>query len=195
MTTSLPPIQMIDSDQSLLRLVERLANEALIAVDTESNSLYAYYERVCLIQISTQTGDWVIDPLALDDLSPLGTIFADPHIEKVFHAAEYDLMCLKRDYEFIFLNLFDTMVTARILGRKAIGLGSLLEDYFDLHMDKRFQKANWSERPLPKDMLRYAQKDTHYLPALRDKLYEELVGRGLLEEALDVFATFAALTP
>src|SRR5258708_34830640 len=124
MTSELAAPMIIITVPALRELVRRLHNEPLIAVDTESNSLYAYRENVCLIQISTRTQDWLIDPLAVTDLSPLGPLFADPDIEKVFHAAEYDIMCMKRDFGFTFNNLFDTMFAARIVGLKTFGLGS-----------------------------------------------------------------------
>jgi ribonuclease D len=124
----------------------------------------------------------------LDDLSALGQLLADPKIEKVFHAAEYDVMCLKRDYGFTFANLFDTMISARILGRKQIGLGNLLDEYFGVQVDKRFQRADWSQRPIPADQLHYAQHDTHHLPALRDVLRDLMQQQGRLQEAQEVFA-------
>jgi ribonuclease D len=105
----------------------------------------------------------LVDPLALDDLSALAPVFADERIEKVFHAAEYDLLCLKRDFDFECNNLFDTMLAARILGRDEIGLGSMLGAEFGLTLDKRQQRANWGERPLPSRLLEYARMDTHYL--------------------------------
>jgi ribonuclease D len=188
MTSELPTPVIIATAPALRDLVRRLHNEPLIAVDTESNSLYAYREKVCLIQVSTRNQDWLIDPLELSDLSPLGPLFADPDIEKVFHAAEYDIMCMKRDYNFKFNNLFDTMFAARIIGLKTFGLGSLLETYFNIQVDKRYQRADWSLRPMPAEQLRYAQQDTHYLPALRDLLLEMLIEQDRLVEAKEVFA-------
>lgn len=167
--------------------------QPIVAVDTESNSLHAYREQVCLIQFSTTETDYLVDPLALDDLSPLAPLFSDPRIEKVFHAAEYDLLCLKRDFFFDFANLFDTMVAARILGREAIGLGAILETEFGIHLDKRFQRANWGQRPLPMDLLTYARFDTHYLIALRDRLLEELRRRELWPLAVEDFKRMSAV--
>ncbi|MBX3065402.1 MAG: ribonuclease D [Anaerolineae bacterium] len=192
-TSPLNAPTMIAKADALTRLVEQLSHEPLIAVDTESNSLYAYRERVCLIQISTRESDFLIDPLAIKDLSPLAPLFADPQIEKVFHAAEYDIMCLKRDYGFTFANLFDTMVASRIIGRKQIGLGNLLGEYFGVEVNKRFQRADWSRRPIPRDQLNYAQHDTHYLPALRDILGELLHQQHRYQEAQEVFADLCAI--
>jgi ribonuclease D len=158
----------------LAELAEKLAAQPIVAVDTESNSLYAYRERVCLIQFSIPGGDYLVDPLAIEDLSALASLFASPAVEKVFHAAEYDLLTLKRDFGYTFANLFDTMIAARILGREKVGLGSLIEDEFGIALKKKFQRANWGKRPLPKDMLDYARLDTFYLIDLRGKLLQQL---------------------
>jgi ribonuclease D len=175
---ALPPPAWVDTPDGLRRLIEELRRHPRVAVDTESNSLHAYRERVCLIQFSTPGSDVLVDPLALDDLSPLGEIFANANVEKVFHAAEYDLICLTRDYGFAFANLFDTMQAARILGVQAVGLDSLLSARFDIQVDKRYQKANWGERPLKLDQINYARLDTHYLLELRDLLQAELEEKG-----------------
>ncbi len=176
MTVGKPtPYTLITKAPELDRLAKLLSKENQIAVDTESNSLFAYKERVCLIQFSTETNDYLVDPLALSDLSALEPVFASKKIEKIFHAAEYDLICLKRDYGFSFDNIFDTMVASRILGRKVIGLGSLLEMEFGVEVNKRFQRANWGQRPLPEELLDYARLDTHYLIPLRNRLSAALV--------------------
>ncbi|MDH3943128.1 MAG: HRDC domain-containing protein [Anaerolineae bacterium] len=169
MTQLLDPIYVKDERQ-FAEAMNALAKESLIAVDTESNSLYAYREQVCLIQFSTPSADYLIDPLAIEDISPLGSIFADVGVEKIFHAAEYDLLCLKRDFSFAFENIFDTMVAARICGIEKVGLGNMLQEMFGVHLEKRFQKADWGKRPLPMKMLAYARMDTHYLIDLREKL-------------------------
>ena len=179
---------MITRPGPLRDLVERLGREPILAVDTESNSLYAYQEQVCLIQFSTPGEDILVDPLALDDLSPLEALFANPEIEKVFHAAEYDLITLKRDFDFTFENLFDTMVAARILGWEEVGLGSILKAEFGVHLDKRNQRANWGQRPLPRELLAYARLDTRYLIPLRARLKEALRAKGLLALAKEDFS-------
>jgi len=177
----------VDQPKKLRQAAQELAAQDILAVDTESNSLYAYREQVCLIQFSTHGKDYLIDALALPDLSPLGEIFSTNRILKVFHAAEYDLICLFRDYGFRFDYLFDTMIAARILGYQKIGLGSLLEKYFGTQMDKKYQRANWGKRPLKADMLHYARLDSHYLIPLQDHLRAELVEVGLWELALEDF--------
>jgi ribonuclease D len=185
---SLPKPVMITHQQALMKMANRLADEPILAVDTESNSLYAYQERVCLIQFSTPQEDFLVDPLALGDLSPLEPLFADPQIEKVFHAAEYDLITLKRDFKFDFINLFDTMVAARILGWEEIGLGSILKVEFDVELNKRYQRANWGKRPIPPEMMDYARLDTHYLIPLRYRMKSELKSTGRWPLAEEDFA-------
>ena len=178
---------MVDQPQKLDAVARELSGARIIAVDTESNSLYAYQERVCLIQFSTREKDYLVDTLALDDLSPLGPIFNSETILKVFHAAEYDLICLFRDYGFRFNFLFDTMIAARILGYQQVGYGSLLEKYFGVEMNKKFQRANWGNRPLKAEMLEYARLDSHFLIPLQEHLRKELEDAGLWELALEDF--------
>lgn len=187
----------VDKPQKLRKAAASLLRYPRLAVDTESNSLYAYRERVCLIQFSTGENDYLIDPLALDDLSPLGEVFASPHIEKIFHAAEYDLICLKRDFGFGFANLFDTMLAGRILGCSETGLAAMLENEFGILLDKKFQRANWGKRPLPPDLLDYARLDTYYLLPLRERLAEELKQHGRWELAREDFhrLCFTAVPP
>jgi ribonuclease D len=180
--------ELVHEARNLDRLVDELGRQRRIAVDTESNSLHAYRERVCLIQFSTERRDYVVDPLALDDMSPLGPIFANPEIEKIFHAAEYDILCLRRDFGYSIAHIFDTMQADRILGRKQAGLDLLLEEKFGVTHSKRFQKADWGVRPLSRDLLLYAASDTHYLIPVRDLLEAELEGRQRLELALEDFA-------
>ena len=187
-SASLPKPIFITRPDALRQMVNLLSSEPILAVDTESNSLYVYQERVCLIQFSTPKDDFLVDPLALDDLSSLETLFAEPKIEKIFHAGEYDLITLKRDYKFNFENLFDTMVAARILGWEKIGLGSILKAEFDVELNKRYQKANWGKRPIPTEMMAYARLDTHYLIPLRYRMKSELKSSGRWPLAEEDFA-------
>jgi ribonuclease D len=157
------------------------------AVDTESNSLHAYRERVCLVQITAGERDYLVDPLAVPDLSPLREFFEDPRREKIFHAAEYDLLCLRRDFGFRVRGIFDTHAASRSLGCKECGLNSLLEREFGITLDKAMQRANWGKRPLSERQLEYARLDTHYLPALRDRLAAQIDAAGLWPELRDEF--------
>jgi ribonuclease D len=192
--TSPPPV-WVDDKNDLKSVVDELSTQPRIAVDTESNSLHAYRERVCLIQFSTEQKDYLVDPLALDDLSLLAPIFANPDIEKIFHAAEYDLICMSRDFGFKFANLFDTMQAARILGYKFVGLDNILSEKFEIKVDKRHQKADWGARPLTSAQLDYASKDTQYLIALRDLLEKELHEMGRWDLAQDDFLLAEIIDP
>jgi len=168
-----PPTLVTTQDQ-LAVLVEKLLREEIVSVDTESNSMFAYQEQVCLVQFSTREEDYLVDPLTIADLSPLGPLFENPSIEKVFHAAEYDLMCLSRDFGFTFNNLFDTMISARTLGWQKYGLGNILEDVFSVRVEKKYQRANWGRRPLTPELQNYARMDTHFLIPLRHQMKEAL---------------------
>jgi ribonuclease D len=191
----LPKPILITRPEALQNLADLLTHEAIVAVDTESNSLHAYQEQVCLIQFSTPHNDYLVDPLALEDLSPLRPVFENGRVEKVFHAAEYDVYCLKRDFGFEFDNLFDTMLAARILGREEIGLGALLEEEFGVHLEKRYQRANWGQRPLPAYLLAYARMDTRYLIPLRNRMRAALLEAGKWPLAAEDFRRLAGLTP
>jgi ribonuclease D len=185
----------INSSVKLQDLVKKLKSNKVIAVDTESNSLFAYQEQVCLIQFSTAKKDFLVDPLSIQDLTPLGEIFKDPKIEKIFHAAEYDIICMKRDFNFEFENLFDTMIASRILGRKSVGLAAMLEEELGIVVNKKYQRANWGMRPLTDEMLSYARYDTHYLIKLRKKLLEELREKGLSDLANEDFQRLNKINP
>jgi len=185
---NLPPPVWVDKQIKFDQMVAELSIPERIAVDTESNSLHAYRERVCLVQFSTPKKDYVVDPLVIQDLSALAPIFSNPKIEKIFHAAEYDLICLKRDFGFGFVNLFDTMQAARILGYPFVGLDNILAEKFSVTIDKRHQKADWGARPLTPAQMDYARFDTHYLSQLRDLLEVELREKGRWELALEDFA-------
>ncbi len=182
---------LIDTTDALQAMLARLMAESAVAVDTESNSLYAYNERACLVQLAVPGQDYLVDPLALDDLSPLGRLFSEPGIEKVFHAAEYDVMVLRRDFAYQFANLFDTMIASRIVGWPHYGLGSLLADHFGIQTDKRMQRTNWGQRPLSPQQIHYAQVDVHFLLPLRDRLMAELKERRRTEEARTAFRRVA----
>jgi ribonuclease D len=191
----LPPAQYIRTQDALTKLAQHLKTQALIGVDTESNSSHAYQEHVCLIQISTRKQDFIVDPLAIEDMQALDDVFADEAIEKVFHAAEYDIICLKRDFGYAFNNIFDTMMAARLCGLSFYGLQNLLEDYLGIKQDKSHQLDNWKLRPLSKSSLLYAQKDSHYLPQLRDTFINMLRKNGQLEEAYELFEEITLLPP
>lgn len=192
---NLPPHQLIETPRAWQACLENLQLEPSLAIDLEANSMYAYRERVCLIQISTPVQDYIIDPVADLDLSGLGAIIADPAVEKIFHAAEYDLLLLKREYGWTLNNLFDTMWAARILGYERYGLANLLELLYGVKLNKRYQKSNWCKRPLSPSQLTYAQHDTYFLFRLRDHFAAELRAANCLEEAYETFAEQTQVTP
>lgn len=178
---------LVDTQSELAELATGLKGCPRIAVDTESNSLYAYRERVCLIQVSVPGTDYLVDPLALDDLSPLGEVFESAEHQKIFHAADYDLMVLRRDFGFVTRSVFDTMWAARILGWPKVGLGDIMATHFGVHPNKKYQRYNWGTRPLDRKALTYAWMDSHYLIALSDIQRSELEAAGRWEEAREVF--------
>jgi len=180
-------IVWIDSELQFSEMLSHIFEQSIIGVDTESDSLYVYHEKVCLIQLSTLDFDYLIDPLKIKNLHPLFDVFLNEKIEKVFHAAEYDIMCLKRDFNFQFSNVFDTMIASRVLGKDKIGLSNLLKEYFNLDINKKYQRANWGRRPLSEDMINYASVDSHYLIELRNILNFELSAKNLSSLAEEDF--------
>jgi ribonuclease D len=202
---SKPTHSLVYTPRALHQLVSYLRKQSRFALDTESDSLYSYYGKVCLIQISAYSDeqtrttaevvDYLVDPLRLDSLTPLGELCADPTTEVVMHAADNDILVLYRSYGFTFGRVFDTQLAARILGWSQVGLAALLEKHFGIVSDKRMQRTDWGKRPLTPQQIAYAQMDTHYLLALRDLLQEELQQRGRWEEAQDAFATLTATNP
>lgn len=183
-----PSYQLIDTEPGWRECLEVLRRQPRLAVDLEANSLFAYQEQVCLLQVSTPEHDFIIDPLADFSLDGLGEIFTNPKVEKIFHASSYDLMLIKYHYGWTLANLFDTMWAGRILGFRNMGLAWFLQDFYGVQVSKRFQKANWAQRPLSSEMLEYARNDTHYLLRLRDELAARLDEQGCLEEAREIFA-------
>lgn len=169
--------ERIETRADLDALAHDLLAEKVVAVDTEADSFYHYFDKTCLVQIGTRRQIYLVDPLALGgpaELAPLGPIFASPEIRKVFHAAEYDLYVLKRDCGFRFANLFDTMISAQILGYPSVGLSSLTEQHFDVKLPKDEQRSDWSTRPLSQGQLGYAAADVLYLLPLAEILAREL---------------------
>lgn len=169
--------ELITSADDLLRMTVDLHGTPIIALDTEASSFHRYREQVCLIQISDRARTWLIDPLAVKDLSPLGRLLADPRMEVVIHDADYDLRMLAKHHGIRVEHVFDTLVAAELLNEPEIGLAALLLRYQGLKVDKKFQKADWSKRPLPMPMLQYAAGDTAHLIELRDTLRAALVAK------------------
>ncbi len=169
---------MIDTQEKLAAFLPVVNAAAWLAIDTEADSLHAYPEKVCLIQISTAAGDRLVDPLAGIDLAPFLAALAGR--ELIFHAADYDLRLLKKHHDFVPTEIFDTMLAARLLGEKQFGLGALVEKFLGVKLDKGPQKADWAQRPLTPRMETYARNDTRYLKTLEEKLRAELTAKGRL---------------
>lgn len=174
------------------KMLTSLKAAARIAIDIEADSLYHYFDKVCLIQISTDSDTFIVDPLAVKDLRSLSPIAGNPKVEKVFHAAGYDTHCLGRDYGFSFANLFDTHTAAQLLGHEQLGLGALLENLLHIRHSKHRQRDDWSRRPLGSAQLQYAAMDTHHLLPLRDLLETQLIEKNRLSWAQEEFAAAAA---
>ena len=184
--------EIIDRIGDLEALSRDLLKEKVVAFDTEADSFYHYFDKTCLVQIGTKRGCWLVDPLALGgpaELAPLGPVFASPEVRVLFHAAEYDLFVLKRDCGFRFAGLFDTMVSAQLLGYPSIGLAALIDHHFGIKLAKDEQRSDWSRRPLTDKQLTYAASDVQFLIKLAEKLERELKKAKRLEWAQEEFET------
>ena len=181
------PYTLVTRSQELGDLMATLGREPILALDTEASSFHRYRERICLIQLSTRERTWLIDPLTVEDMAPLGKALGDPKTEWVIHDADYDLRMLKRMYGFRAANVFDTMVRVELLNEPELGLAANLKKHFGVELNKKFQKADWSKRPLSNDMLAYAAMDTRWLIAFRDALKAQLEASGRMAWAQEEF--------
>ena len=172
--------QFIETPLQLEGMARILVRAKIIGVDLEADSLYHYYEKVCLLQMATETDSFVLDPLALRDLSPLRPVFSDPRIRKVFHGADYDIRSLYRDFHLGVENLFDTQLACKFLGLQETGLEAVLRNRFQVELNKKYQRADWSKRPLVPEMVEYAAMDGYYLIPLARMLERELEEKGRL---------------
>jgi len=187
---------LLDETSAAAEFLAELRSEARIAVDLEADSLHNYREKICLVQVSTAGATRVLDPLAAPGiLSGLVPVLSDRSVLKVFHGGDYDVRLLKREGAAAVSNVFDTMIAAQIAGRERYGLAALLEEEFGVLLDKRYQRADWSRRPLDPGMLAYAAADTAHLLALSDRLSEELVRLGRLGWAEEEFLLLEQVEP
>ncbi len=183
---------LVDTAPGLERLVRFLESVTAAGVDLEADSMFHFHEKVCLIQICANDACFLVDPLRIDDLSPLKPFFADPSIKKVFHGADYDIRSLHRDFGITVANLYDCELACRFLGEKATGLDTAVAKRFGVTLDKRYQKKDWSVRPLPAPMLEYAAEDVRYLVRLSAMLEKELEEKGRdswVKEECDALST------
>jgi ribonuclease D len=182
-----PHVDYLDTDAGVSRFIGEIGRPRELAIDTEGASFHRFIDRIYLIQLSTRDKHAIIDPLPIAAPAGLGALLQDPAVEVVFHDADYDLRLLHQDYGWHVTNIFDTRVSAQLLGIAAFGLGAMLERSFGLKLDKKFQRADWSMRPLSQGMLDYASHDTLYLLALRDELKGELEKKGRWSWAREEF--------
>src|SRR6186997_95586 len=178
----------LDQPAAVDRFLDEISHVQEIALDTEGASFHRFLDRIYLLQISTRDRSAIIDPLPIGSPEKLGKLLLDRNVETVFHDADYDLRLLHQDYGWHVTNLFDTRIAAQLLGIKSFGLAALLEQFFDVKLDKKHQRADWSMRPLTPDMLEYAAQDTRYLLQLRDHMKSELQRRGRWHWAEEEFA-------
>ena len=178
----------LDTTPETSRFLRSIADVDLLAIDTEGASFHRFVDRIYLLQLSTRDRSAIIDPLPIGTPQELGVLIESPKVQVVFHDADYDLRLLHQDYGWQVRNIFDTRVAAQLLGIRAFGLAALLEKYFGVKLDKKHQRADWSMRPLTRDMLDYAAQDTMHLLALRDRLADELKRAGRWEWAREEFA-------
>lgn len=183
---SLPPI--LTTTAQVVEFAEKLRQHPVIAVDLEADSMHNYQEKVCLLQFSTVDETVLIDPLAGADLAALRPVLADPKIRKIFHAADYDIRCLARDFDIVIDGLFDTMISSQFLGEEKFGLADVLRKYFAVELDKQYQRADWSKRPMSEGMIRYAGEDTCHLHNLVEIFEQKLREMGRLEWVKEEFA-------
>ena len=166
--------ELIETSAGLKAIVQSLRKEPVLAVDLEADSMYHFQEKVCLLQLAFGDRNVVVDPLQVSDLSPLQPIFASTRVQKVFHGADYDVRSLYRDFQIEINNLFDTELACRFLGIAETGLEAVLKARFNVKLNKKFQRKDWSKRPLPEEMLNYAAGDVKYLLPLARILENEL---------------------
>jgi ribonuclease D len=166
--------KIIATSDGLENLIKTIGDEKIIGVDLEADSMYHFKEKVCLIQIAARGMNVVIDPLMVPDLSPFKPLFKNPDIQKIFHGADYDVRSLYRDFRITINNLFDTELASRFLGYSETSLEAVLKNKFGVTLDKKYQRKDWSKRPLPEDMITYATKDVRYLLPLAESLSAEL---------------------
>ena len=169
---------LIDEPRMLAELAAQIAVAPWVGIDTEADSLRSYPDKLCLIQVTVPSGDFLVDPMAPLAMGPFFVALRDR--ELIFHGADYDLRLLRRYYGFLPGSVFDTMLASRLLGIEPFGLAALVERFFGLKLVKSAQKADWRQRPLPKMMIDYARKDSHFLPELAGILRGSLVERGRL---------------
>ena len=179
----------VENQTLLATACNELKQASVIGVDLEcENNLHHYGTKISLIQLSTTTQHWIVDVIKLKTIDPLLEIFSAPKVQKIFHDVSFDLRILHHQFGCRPKNIFDTQLAALFIGKKEIGLGPLLQEYFKIKKEQKFQMADWTKRPLTKEMLLYAIKDTAYLIALRNLIKEELIKKNRLSWVEEEFS-------
>ncbi|MHC1768450.1 MAG: ribonuclease D [Verrucomicrobiia bacterium] len=178
---------MIQTEHELAALLPKIHGSGWIAVDTEADSLHAYPEKLCLLQISTPDTHALVDPLFGGNLAPLLEAVRPKTL--LLHGADYDLRLLHRTYQFVPSKIFNTMWAARLLGYREFGLQSLVKHHLGVALEKGPQKMNWAMRPLPDRMAIYALNDTRFLHPLAEILRADLKAAGRLTWLEEVCST------
>ena len=179
-----PPYTYVDAPGGLSALAAAVSGERCFGLDTESDSMHSYFEKVCLLQVALP-GDrfFIVDSLQVRDLSPLKAALEDPSVRKVLHGADYDLVCLKRDFGISMRGTFCTMTAGLLLGLPKIGLADMVEMHAGVRLAKAFTRSDWSSRPLSRGQLEYLVQDVQFLIPLAEEMDRRLGEAALLEEA------------
>ncbi|MHC4821935.1 MAG: ribonuclease D, partial [Planctomycetota bacterium] len=179
-----PPYEWIDSDDALRALGDRLDGVKVVGIDTESDSMHSFFEKVCLVQVSIPGDEhFLVDPLAVTDMEPLRPALEDPDVQVILHGADYDIVCMKRDFGISIRGTFCTMTAGLILGLEKIGLGDLVNESYGVTLAKAFTRSDWSVRPLSEGQLEYLVQDVQYLIGLKERMEGKLAKADLVEEA------------
>lgn len=189
------PLSFIDTGPRLEEAVRHLSRQTIIAADLEADSMFHFNEQVCLIQIASREHIYIIDPLAITDMAPLKPVMEAPGIRKIFHGADYDVRSLYRDFNINIENLFDTEIASRFLGYAETGLNALIRIHFNVILEKKFQKKDWSQRPLPEEMIAYAADDVRYLITLAERIESELAEKQRLDWVLEECEALSCVRP
>lgn len=172
---------LIDEQEQILKIVDEASRADYISIDSESDGLYSYTDKLCLVQVEFSGKIYLIDTLKVD-INPMRGIFESKDIEKIFHSAYSDISMIKKNIKSEFVNIFDIMIASKYIFKKAVSLSNLVNNYFNSQLNKKFQKTNWGKRPLSKELLDYAAMDVYYLKKLRDIFLKDLKEKGIYEE-------------
>lgn len=170
-------IELVRSESRLVEVVDCISSAQRVAVDIESNGFFRYHERICLVQLSSGDTAFLVDPLAIEDLRPLGELLGDLSVEKVFHAGDYDLRSFDRDWGFRLNNIFDTGIAASLIGSQQLSLQAVVEEYAGVKLEKHrnLQRSDWTKRPLSPEAVKYAASDVLHLLKVREELSARLL--------------------